>query len=575
MTEESFDVLVPVFVASLLLMTLGTGMALTGQYRASSGVTYQTTSDLAVETQKAIQVQSGNPTVNDNSILLKGVLFNASGDSSVDVDDFQTGRFVNTTNINAGPGVTIRRQSFQNETTLRDSITDADITDVTPVRSGDADLVYSASSDSQVTFETNGNGIVAVDLSTGNALDEASPNGDTATVTLPSGTNTIGLREGPQNLTISTVSAPRQTLTGQTQVNVTFYERDSERVFDRSDTDGTISFEGLPQTESFIARANAQNYTDRRVLIDSIFEQSTVYLLENDNSTDIINATFSITDNTGTFGDDSTLQVQRALNTTDTGVGERKYLNVAGAVIGENREFTTTLEADVRYRLVISNGQGEQRQLGSIVPQRDRAYALEVTGLDFRPGTNGTSETVATNMTISGSGGSKTKTLEFVYDDAQNETTALDGVIYERNNRSNTLTRFQPSSSSFPLGRFVFKTTVSGADANTTWVVEYNYTRNGADQSGVSAFAGTRYDVDFPLGSGWQQIFGVGLLLVLGGVFSLSNARIGALIIPGVALMLWQIGFLTGATSLLGIGIAFSLAVAYNIIQTSSTVVGP
>jgi len=55
----------------------------------------------------------------------------------------------------------------------------------------------------------------------------------------------------------------------------------------------------------------------------------------------------------------------------------------------------------------------------------------------------------------------------------------------------------------------------------------------------------------------------------MGGAFSVGNARIGALIIPGVAFVLLQIGWLAGTTTVIGVGLAFSVAVLYNVVKTS------
>jgi hypothetical protein len=240
-------------------------------------------------------------------------------------------------------------------------------------------------------------------------------------------------------------------------------------------------------------------------------------------------------------------------------------VNVAGAALGEAREVTTTLEQGVRYRLVVSNRQGQQRQLGSIIPQNDRAFQLEITKLDFSFNQSSGAPVINTTATTSGSGSGTTKTLTVIFNDPANETAALSGTIHERGKPGNVLTQVSPSRTTFPLGRFKFETTVSGSDANTTYVFDYEYDRLGATTTGVEPFGGQQFDIGFDPGGGWGQIFGVGFLLVLGGVF----------IIPGAALLLYQLGFLTGATSLLGIGLAFSIAVAYNLVQTSGVVLGP
>lgn len=562
-------------VALVLLLTLNGALAASGDYKVTSGAVFETDSGLDVQLTSDQNIESGNPFTGSETVELRNIRFSGPSDGEVDVAAFDTGSRTNLTNVDPGGGVEIQRPNNANATELRDDITKASVTDVTPVAEGDVDLVYSASADSEVAFETGGRGVVAVDLSTGQALSEST--GTTADgktlVELPQATDqAIGLQSGPASLAIRLTAEPRSLVQSNASVNVTFFERGTRRVFSRESTDGSVPFQGLPKTEEFVARASAEGFFDRRALIDSVFEQNSVYMLPKGNETDAVNISFTVQDNSGKFGSQSTIELQRALNTTDSPDGQLRYVNVAGGVLGESREFETTLERDVRYRIVVSNQAGQQRQLGSIVPQRERLVQLQITGLDFTFNETAGSATVETASEVTGSGGSKEKTLTFVFNDPQNETQALDVTIHERGNPTNVLTTAQPSAGSFPLGTFKFQTTVNGPAANTSYVANYSYSRLGRDTEGVKPFRGARFPVDFPLDGGWQQIFGVGMLLVLGGLFSVGNARIGALIIPGVALLLFQIGFLTGATSLLGIGIAFSVAVAYNIAQNSGAV---
>jgi len=56
---------------------------------------------------------------------------------------------------------------------------------------------------------------------------------------------------------------------------------------------------------------------------------------------------------------------------------------------------------------------------------------------------------------------------------------------------------------------------------------------------------------------------------VLGGVFSVGNARIGAVLIPGVALVLTLGGILNTVVAPAAVGLAFAIAVGINIINRS------
>jgi len=132
------------------------------------------------------------------------------------------------------------------------------------------------------------------------------------------------------------------------------------------------------------------------------------------------------------------------------------------------------------------------------------------------------------------------------------------------------LTTVSPSRTSFPLGTFQFSTTLTGKQANTSYVANVTYERLGEKQTALKSFGAEQFSVGpVPLGDGWRTIFGVGLLLVMGGAFSVANARIGALIIPGIAFVLLQVGWLTGTVTLISVGLAFSVAVVYNLVQTS------
>jgi len=485
-----------VFGLVLLATTVGIVTA-ASQVPVSGDIALQTNSGLTVTATGVSSLNLSEPFINNETVELKGQNFSASGQSSIVVDESDASGFTNISDISAGPGVIVNRSDAQSATELGSGMTSANVTTISIAQEGNTDFIYSAATDTTVGVESGGQGVLAVDKSSGTALDEARPGPDgITTLDLPQAqSNAVDFQEGPNTLLFRPVENPQQRLSNAGTVNVSFYEREGRSVFTRSTTDGQVSFVGLPKTESFVARADVAGFVERRVLVESVFEQSSIYLLNE--SAGLVNVSFSIRDSTGQFGSSATLEIQRALNVTGTPDGERRYVNVAGAALGEAREVTTTLEQGVRYRLVVSNRQGQQRQLGSIIPQNDRAFQLEITQLDFSFNQSSGGPVINTTATTSGSGNGTTKTLTVIFDDPGDP------------------------------------------------------------------------------GGGWGQIFGVGFLLVLGGVFSVGNARIGALIIPGAALLLYQLGFLTGATSLLGIGLAFSIAVAYNLVQTSGVVLGP
>jgi hypothetical protein len=58
------------------------------------------------------------------------------------------------------------------------------------------------------------------------------------------------------------------------------------------------------------------------------------------------------------------------------------------------------------------------------------------------------------------------------------------------------------------------------------------------------------------------------MLIVVGALFSVANARIGALVVPGMAGVLFYAGWLSGVASGGAVVIALALGVGYNLAVT-------
>jgi hypothetical protein len=372
----------------------------------------------------------------------------------------------------------------------------------------------------------------------------------------------------PANATVYEVADPPEKLDNR-QINGSFIRPDEDVVISRETTTGNFSLRGLPVDSPYIVSLEADNVVDRRTVVFSLIEQQRFYLLNQ--SANTVDVEFQVDDRTGEFGDDSLLVVERALNTTDTAANETKYVNVAGDQIGSRAAFTTTLEGDIRYRVRIVSPDGQSRQLGAFSVNRSRSVDLVITGLNQGVAdADSTGPTINTTRDVSGSGGSKTKTVRFIYQDPDNETSALSLTIHEAGNPSNVFAQTDAAVTALPLGNFSYKQTFSGAAANTTLVANYSYTRGGERVDRTMSFGAAQNPIGIPLGDGWAQIFGVGFLVVLGGIFSIGNARIGALVIPGVAFVLNVTGILSGVVTLASVGLAFAVAVGYNLVTASA-----
>jgi len=115
------------------------------------------------------------------------------------------------------------------------------------------------------------------------------------------------------------------------------------------------------------------------------------------------------------------------------------------------------------------------------------------------------------------------------------------------------------------FGNYSFVQPVSpSVAANNTFVVKYEITRNGNTITGQSRPGLNRYRAGVPLAPGLKQLFSVGFLLVVGGLFSAQNARVGAVITPLFAGGLWYFDWLPPETSALAIALALGVGVLVN-----------
>lgn len=165
-------------------------------------------------------------------------------------------------------------------------------------------------------------------------------------------------------------------LVDNAEVTIRFYKggETGEIEVTRSTSDGRINMTGLPVDQEFVAVANADGYTSRRIFIESLYNQQQIYLLSD--STQSAETIFELRDYTGDFPrEEAVLQVQRPINGS--------WQTVAGDYFGATSQFPVTLESNARYRLVLVNPEtSERRVLGSYTPIAAQTERIEVTPQD-------------------------------------------------------------------------------------------------------------------------------------------------------------------------------------------------
>jgi len=371
--------------------------------------------------------------------------------------------------------------------------------------------------------------------------------------------------KAPNEIQVRNASAPGQLVTGTSnEITVRFFDTGKD-VIKKNTTTGTLSMTGLPVAPEggyVVSVKDGSAFNDRRVIIDSLFRQQTVYLLPSGASSSEVE--FEIDDRTGNFKQPK-LFIERPFSRDFDGDGanETRYDRAFADDFDAAGSITAVLENEVRYRLRLRNADGDERVLGSITPTRARVVTLTVGELEFNPRQpqdrtfNATASTIETqNGTVSD--------VRFDYRDPTNETSKINVTVRTLNGT----VLGSASTANGPFGDFSFTQPVQDP-ANETYVVEFNATRNGEVVSGQLRPGIAKLPVGIPLKDGLKSLFAVGLLLLVGGLFSASNARVGAVVTPLFAAGLWFIDWLPGAVSIFAVVIALAVGVLFNYARRS------
>jgi len=176
--------------------------------------------------------------------------------------------------------------------------------------------------------------------------------------------------ETPSNLEIRSETDPSQLITTTNNTTVRFFAQSSDRVYTRQTQDGKAQMLGLPANEAFIAVVDAEGYRNRRVLINSLLQTQTAYLLENNK--EIVEPAFRLTDFTNDYPtQDTVLLIER-----NFGNG---WKNVEGDYFGGSNKVSAQLQYNTRYRLTVKNIEtGDTYDLGSYTPTASNIIDLEV-----------------------------------------------------------------------------------------------------------------------------------------------------------------------------------------------------
>jgi hypothetical protein len=364
----------------------------------------------------------------------------------------------------------------------------------------------------------------------------------------------------PQSLKIFNASEPDQLVSGSSnEVTLQFYGS-GDTVITETTTTGELSLGSIPAApeEGYeVAVQPAGDYEPRRVVIQSLIQQQSIYLLPTNTSRSQIE--FSVDDRTGEFSQ-PTLLLERPITKDFDGdsSNETRYVRAAGQQVSAAGTVTTTLENGVRYQIRLRNADGNERVLGTFTPTRAQTVTLTVGELSFEVRQQSDQTFNASASTVKNQNGTITA-VRFNYRDPSNETSKVNVTVRTVDGRVLGTAR----GLNGPYGEFSFTQAVSDP-TNDSYVVEFNATKDGTVASGQLRPGARQLPPGVPLKPGLKNLFAIGLILMVGGLFSASNARVGAVVTPLFAGGLWVVDWLPSGVTILAIALALGVGILVN-----------
>jgi len=348
---------------------------------------------------------------------------------------------------------------------------------------------------------------------------------------------------------------PPHNLIDDVNLTVRFYEQDgSERVFQENPTDGTISLAGLPTSDFVVTVRANESYAYRRIVLDSLYQQSTAYLLPNNASSSQI--VFQLDDQTGRFdAATTTLYVEAPITRDFNGDGNTttKYITIAGDNFGGSEQFPVTLQNDQRYRLRVVNAQGETRVLGSYTTSGDALAVLPIgqVVIDSEVGEGGVAFDAAVREDDDGS-----RYIRVVYRDPEMATDSLTINV----TRLNDGTVIRPNSTQVgPYGRYIETIPVSGNQSDSYEIV-WSAERNSSTVNGTVRVGDVASPLsDIGINPAIKGLIGYGAIVGLTGLVIIRSPRAAGIVGVGTATVVTALGVVSIAPSALGIGGAIAV----------------
>lgn len=361
----------------------------------------------------------------------------------------------------------------------------------------------------------------------------------------------------PSEMRIYSETEPSELISDDVPLRVRFFiGSDEEQVIEREATDGTVSLEGLPVDEQFIATVRANDtseFTYRRIVVDSLIETQDVYLLNrSEPNSEII---YQLDDPTGEFPpEDTVLYVEKPITKDFDGDGtnETRYETIAGDVFGASAQFPVVLQQDTRYRLRVESDSGSTRILGAYSVTGDAVEPLQIQRVQL-----GGEQEAGAVLTATLEGEGAARRIAIRYRDFDGETGTVEyrvvdertGEVYVENTTRQDVQQFAD-----------FYNLPENASAEESFAVEYTITRDGETRSG-RVFAGDLPEIIDRFGVGDNVLRVVSILFIFAGMglVVIVNPTLAPITGFGIASLLNIVGAFAVPNVVLGMAGAISV----------------
>lgn len=447
---------------------------------------------------------------------------------------------------NPSPTGTLQDEPQQLSVDLSDSDFPYDNVDVTFEIDGNTVATKTKTSGGTVTADISSRTLLGGDKTIDVTATDGYGNADSLTYTL-----TV-----PHNISVFNESRPTQKLTGK-DVTVRFFG-DNETVVEKgSGNNGKLNMTGLPVGETFVVTADTTNFTQRRIFVDSIYEQQEVYLLHT--SVDSSDLLYQLDDRTGKFTPGDTgaiLKIQRPLEKDfdSDGKNETRYQTISGDRFDATESYPATLEDDVRYRLRIRNDVGDERVLGAYRVTGPASETLTVGQLSFSERTGDVP--VVTDASLVELNNSRF--VRVLYDDSENKTSQVNVTVFEQGNPGNELINQGFTGDYGEL--VVTKSVPNNAPDNITYNVSIEAVRGG-ETTTHDQLIGAVPDINVPVDEDALKWMGWIAVVSLMGLVVVFDDSLAALVGTVAAAALGVVGIISVPP--VALGVAGTIAISY------------